>query len=433
MDRIISNLVLYGKDDNGKILRDLQELYTNFRTSSTSNEEIRQGLSNIVKKILEISTDFGFEENLWQSYLTFLLITDENPFTLVTERKGFKEGSVEKIVKNDLNVFYKLFSFNFSILENALGTNFFEILTDYKSIQKPENIYNKPISIKVSELRKKLDEAKNVDEFFELINNFYKNIGVGKIALNPTFRLETEENEVELIPITNMIDVHFDDLIGYETQKSQLIENTRFFVQGKPANNVLLYGDSGTGKSTSIKATINEFYQDGLRMIEIYKHQLEYLSKVISQIKNRNYKFIIYMDDLSFEEFETDYKYLKSIIEGGLEEKPTNVLIYATSNRRHLIKETWKDRDDMEIDGEIHKSDNLEEKLSLSSRFGITIQYLKPLQKGYLEIVRGLAEKNQLQIDVEELEAEAIKWERWNGGRSGRTAEQFIKYLKSKY
>lgn len=433
MDRIISNLVLYGKDDNGKILRNLQELYKNFRTSSTSNEEIRQGLSNIVKEILEISTDFGFEENLWQSYLTFLLITDENPFTLVTERKGFKEGSVEKIVKNDLNVFYKLFSFNFSILENALGTNFFEILTDYKSIQKPENIYNKPISMKVSELRKKLDEAKNVDEFFELINNFYKNIGVGKIALNPTFRLETEGNEVELIPITNMIDVHFDDLIGYETQKSQLIENTRFFVQGKPANNVLLYGDSGTGKSTSIKATINEFYQDGLRMIEIYKHQLEYLSKVISQIKNRNYKFIIYMDDLSFEEFETDYKYLKSIIEGGLEEKPTNVLIYATSNRRHLIKETWKDRDDMEIDGEIHKSDNLEEKLSLSSRFGITIQYLKPLQKGYLEIVRGLAEKNQLQIDVEELEAEAIKWERWNGGRSGRTAEQFIKYLKSKY
>lgn len=433
MDRIISNLVLYGKDDNGKILRDLQELYTNFRTSSTSNEEIRQGLSNIVKEILEISTDFGFEENLWQSYLTFLLITDENPFTLVTERKGFKEGSVEKIVKNDLNVFYKLFSFNFSILENALGTNFFEILTNYKSIQKPENIYNKPISIKVSELRKKLNEAKNVDQFFELINNFYKNIGVGKIALNPTFRLETEGNEVELIPITNMIDVHFDDLIGYETQKSQLIENTRFFVQGKPANNVLLYGDSGTGKSTSIKATINEFYQDGLRMIEIYKHQLEYLSKVISQIKNRNYKFIIYMDDLSFEEFETDYKYLKSIIEGGLEEKPTNVLIYATSNRRHLIKETWKDRDDMEIDGEIHKSDNLEEKLSLSGRFGITIQYLKPLQKGYLEIVRGLAERNQLQIDVEELEAEAIKWERWNGGRSGRTAEQFIKYLKSKY
>lgn len=432
MDKLLSNLVLYGKNENSKILRDLQELFNNFRLNKVELEELRHELSNIVREILECSTDYGFEENLWQSYLTFVLITDENPFTLVTERKGFKKGSVEKIVKNDLEVFYKLFSYNFSELEESLGTNFFQILTNYESIQKPDNIYNKPISLKVSDLRKKLAKAENVDEFFSLVNKFYKNVGVGKIALNPTFRIETEGNDVELIPITNMVDVHFDDLIGYETQKAELIENTKFFVEGKAANNVLLYGDSGTGKSTSIKATINEFYKDGLRMIEIYKHQLEHLAKVIGQIKNRNYKFIIYMDDLSFEEFETDYKYLKSIIEGGLESKPGNVLIYATSNRRHLIKETWSDRDDMEIDGEIHKSDNIEEKLSLSSRFGITIQYLKPLQKGYLEIVRGLAKKNDIEMDIEELEAEAIKWERWNGGRSGRTAEQFIKYLKAK-
>lgn len=432
MDRIISNLILYGKNENANILRDLRDLYGEFRLANISNEEIRQKLSNIVKNLLEISTDYGFEENLWQSYLTYVLITDENPFTLVTERKGFERGSVEKIVKNDLNAFYKLFYYDFSTLENTIGTNFFEILTNYTSIQKPDNIYNKPISLKVSELRRKLTEANNVDEFFSLVNEFYKNIGVGKIALNPTFRIETNGNDVELIPITNMIDVRFENLIGYESQKAELIENTQFFVDGKSANNVLLYGDSGTGKSTSIKATINEFYKDGLRMIEIYKHQLEYLAKVIGKIKNRNYKFIIYMDDLSFEEFETDYKYLKSIIEGGLESKPSNVLIYATSNRRHLIKETWSDRDDMEIDGEIHKSDNLEEKLSLSSRFGITIGYFKPLQKGYLEIVRGLAERNNISMDVEELEAEAIKWERHNGGRSGRTAEQFIRYLKSK-
>ena len=432
MDRIISNLILYGKNENANILRDLRDLYGEFRLANISNEEIRQKLSNIVKNLLEISTDYGFEENLWQSYLTYVLITDENPFTLVTERKGFERGSVEKIVKNDLNAFYKLFYYDFSTLENTIGTNFFEILTDYTSIQKPDNIYNKPISLKVSELRRKLTEANNVDKFFSLVNEFYKNIGVGKIALNPTFRIETNGNDVELIPITNMIDVRFENLIGYESQKAELIENTQFFVDGKSANNVLLYGDSGTGKSTSIKATINEFYKDGLRMIEIYKHQLEYLAKVIGKIKNRNYKFIIYMDDLSFEEFETDYKYLKSIIEGGLESKPSNVLIYATSNRRHLIKETWSDRDDMEIDGEIHKSDNLEEKLSLSSRFGITIGYFKPLQKGYLEIVRGLAERNNISMDVEELEAEAIKWERHNGGRSGRTAEQFIRYLKSK-
>ena len=137
---------------------------------------------------------------------------------------------------------------------------------------------------------------------------------------------------------------------------------------GKKANNCLLFGDSGTGKSTSIKAIINQYYEQGLRMIEIYKHQFKDLSAVISHVKNRNYKFIIYMDDLSFEEFEIEYKYLKAVIEGGLETKPDNVLIYATSNRRHLIKETWNDRDDVETDNGMHRSDTMQEKLSLVNR-----------------------------------------------------------------
>ena len=119
------------------------------------------------------------------------------------------------------------------------------------------------------------------------------------------------------------------------TQKKKLVDNTEAFVQGKKANNVLLFGDSGTGKSTSIKAIVNQYYKDGLRMIEIYKHQFKYLSEIIAEIKNRNYKFIIYMDDLSFEEFEIEYKFLKAVIEGGVETKPDNILIYATSNRRH--------------------------------------------------------------------------------------------------
>ena len=131
---------------------------------------------------------------------------------------------------------------------------------------------------------------------------------------------------------------------GYEIQKEKLVDNTKAFVEGRKANNCLLFGDSGTGKSTSIKAILNEYYSQGLRMIEIYKHQFKDLSSVIAQIKNRNYRFIIYMDDLSFEEFEIEYKYLKAIIEGGLSKKPDNVLIYATSNRRHLVKETFKDK-----------------------------------------------------------------------------------------
>ena len=203
-------------------------------------------------------------------------------------------------------------------------------------------------------------------------------------------------------------------------------------MEGRKANNVLLFGDSGTGKSTSIKAIVNEFYPQGLRMIEIYKHQFKDLSNVIAQIKNRNYRFIIYMDDLSFEEFEVEYKFLKAVIEGGVETKPDNILIYATSNRRHLIKETWSDRNDMEVDNGMHRSDTMEEKLSLVHRFGVTINYSKPSQKEYFHIVIQLARREGITEEAmsdEDLRAEANKWELSHGGISGRTAQQFVNYL----
>lgn len=185
------------------------------------------------------------------------------------------------------------------------------------------------------------------------------------------------------MPISNTEQITFADLIGYEDQKQRLLENTEAFVAGRPANNVLLFGDSGTGKSSSIKALINKYYDQGLRMIEIYKHQFRDLSQVIAQIKNRNYRFVIYMDDLSFEEFEIEYKYLKAIIEGGLEVRPDNILIYATSNRRHLINETWKDRNDVTQEDGIYKSDTMQEKLSLVARFGVSINFSQTKQKRF--------------------------------------------------
>ena len=200
------------------------------------------------------------------------------------------------------------------------------------------------------------------------------------------------------------------------------------FVNGHRANNCLLYGDAGTGKSTSIKALINEYYDQGLRMIEIYKHEFKDLSAVISGIKNRNYRFIIYMDDLSFEDFEIEYKYLKAVIEGGLESRPDNVLIYATSNRRHLIKETWNDSHDMDL--EKHHSDTVEEKLSLVARFGISIYFPTPAQREYFNIVKELAARYpEIDLTEDELIAQANKWEMTHGGMSGRTAQQFIDYL----
>ena len=216
----------------------------------------------------------------------------------------------------------------------------------------------------------------------------------------------------------------------YEIAKKKLVDNTEAFVSGKKANNCLLFGDAGTGKSSSIKGIANEYYDRGLRIIEIYKHQFIDLNDVIAQIKNRNYKFIIYMDDLSFEEFEIEYKYLKAVIEGGLEKKPDNVLIYATSNRRHLVREKFSDKEEREDD--LHKGDTVAEKLSLVSRFGVTIYFGAPDKKQFEEIVKTLAERHGVAMEESELLAEANKWELYHGGLSGRCAQQFIDYLLSR-
>ena len=252
-------------------------------------------------------------------------------------------------------------------------------------------------------------------------------------GLNKAFRIgEKGNNEFEFLPINNMDQVTLDDLVGYEIQKKKLVDNTEAFVKGNKANNVLLFGDSGTGKSTSIKAIVNQYYDQGLRMIEIYKHQFKYLSAIIAHIKNRNYKFIIYMDDLSFEEQETEYKFLKAVIEGGVETRPDNILIYATSNRRHLIKESWNDRNDQDNTNDRHHSDTVEEKLSLVNRFGVTINYSKPTPKEYFNIVIELAHRSGVKMSDDELRAEANKWELSHGGISGRTAQQFINYVLGK-
>ena len=246
-------------------------------------------------------------------------------------------------------------------------------------------------------------------------------------GLNKSFRV-TDGGEELLVPITSNGTVVLSDLIGYEKQKQQLLDNTEAFVNGKKANNVLLYGDAGTGKSTSIKAILNQYYDQGLRMIEIYKHQSKDLSRVIDLVKNRNYRFIIYMDDLSFEEFETDYKYLKAVIEGGLEPKPDNVLIYATSNRQHLIKESWKDKNDH--DGDVHRNDTIQEKLSLANRFGVQIGYFRPSPKEFYNIITELMKRHpEVEIPSEELMAEANKWQVKHASFSGRTAQQFVDYI----
>lgn len=432
MNHIISKLIIYGSMPEDCILMQLEQICADAERDAKSRDELLALVYTQVKRLLSVATDYGFDENLWHNYLTFLLITDENPFSVTCEKVGASNGSVNEFAKNDFAAFRALFNYDFSWLEEKLGTRCFSILSDYHAIGKPELMYNHNVSEKVQTLSRRLSACKDTDSFFDEITGFYKAYGVGMFGLNKAFRITSDQNggNLKFLPINNMEKVLLSDLIGYEIQKAKLVENTKAFVEGRRANNVLLFGDSGTGKSTSIKAIVNEFYDQGLRMIEIYKHQFRDLSAVIASIKNRNYKFIIYMDDLSFEEFEIEYKFLKAVIEGGVETKPENILIYATSNRRHLIKENWNDRNDMEHDNGMHRSDTMEEKLSLVNRFGVTISYSKPSQKEYFDIVIGLARKAGITMDDEDLKREANKWELAHGGISGRTAQQFIIYLQ---
>jgi len=437
MYRLISKLVIYknlGEDcllfQLAEVIKEYDSILGNKKEAVIEKENINSKIYTLVNQLLEIATDYGFNKNLWHNYLAYLLATGENPFSITCEKVGAKDGTVNQFAKGDFKIFKSLFDYDFAPMEKELGINCFTVITNYNSIEKNSSRYNKNVSEKVRMLSDQMDSSNDENEIFTYVTEFYRNYGVGMFGLNKAFRIKKNEGQVEIFPITNTQDILLSDLIGYELQKKKLVDNTRAFVEGKKANNVLLFGDSGTGKSTSVKAILNEYYKDGLRMIEIYKHQFEDLSTVIARIKNRNYKFIIYMDDLSFEEFEIEYKYLKAVIEGGLETRPDNVLIYATSNRRHLIRETWNDRSDMEKNEELHRSDTMQEKLSLVARFGITINFSAPVPKEFFDIVKNLARRQGIEnMTDEELCAAANKWELSHGGMSGRTAQQFVNYL----
>lgn len=429
MYRLTSKLVIYRNMGEDSILFRLADICQRFAAGNYVKENLITDIYVEIHRLLDISTRYGFDKNLWHNYLAFILAMSENPFTMVSEKVGANQGTVNEFAKSDFKIFKQLFDYDFSAMEKELEINCFSVVTNYKAVVKSEQIFNRSVSEKVQELSDAIVQAADESELYDIITGFYQKYGVGKFGLNKAFRITEDEEYGILSPITTTGDMTLDDLVGYEEQKKKLMENTEAFVAGRKANNVLLFGDAGTGKSTSIKAILNQYYSRGLRMIEVYKHQFKDLSKVISEIKNRNYRFIIYMDDLSFEEFEIEYKYLKAVIEGGLETKPDNVLIYATSNRRHLIRETWSDRSDMSQD-ELHRSDTMQEKLSLVARFGVSIGYYKPSQKEYFNIVTTLAKKYpEITLTDEELRAEANKWELSHGGISGRTAQQFINHL----
>ena len=425
----IRECILYRDFEQGELLEKMTMLMEDI-----SHPKVLYGKDGeyfaCIHQLVEMAGTYGFAGNLWHDYLTYLLVNHENAFSTACEIVGPVEGTINAFAMHDFEIFKQLYDFDLKELEKIYPSVDSSLITDYQNINEGSKVFNKRIRDRICTLAQKLAKAESTEEFMDDMVQFYKEFGVGKLGLHKAFRIDGTVTPARIVPITNIAHVHLDDLVGYEIAKKNLIDNTEAFVQGRPANNCLLFGDAGTGKSSSIKGILNQYYDQGLRIIEAYKHQFKDLNDIIAQVKNRNYKFIIYMDDLSFEEFEIEYKYLKAVIEGGLEKKPDNILIYATSNRRHLVREKFSDKEERRDD--LHSSDTVQEKLSLVARFGVSIFFCAPDKKQFQNIVKTLAERHQVEMPEEELLLEANKWELQHGGLSGRTAQQFIDYLCGK-
>lgn len=420
-------LIVYRNFEDGALLRDMVCLMEHGKDSARDAEQLAILFYDCIHRLLELAGSHGFHGNLWHCYLANLLVNNENSYSRACEIRGAVEGTVNEAALHDIAIFKEFYDYDFASVAERLGVEEYSLIADYRVSSPESRVYNARICQRICGLAERFCMDHTPEEMKETLTEFYRDYGVGKFGLHKAFRIRHDGEGVEVEPILNIAHVKLSDLVGYELAKQKLIENTEAFVNGRKANNCLLYGDAGTGKSSSIKGIVNEYYDRGLRVIEVYKHQFQDLNEVIAQIKNRNYRFILYMDDLSFEEFEIEYKYLKAVIEGGLEKKPDNVLIYATSNRRHLVREKFSDKEEREDD--LHKGDTVAEKLSLVSRFGVTIYFGAPDQKQFRQIVTELAKRNGISLSGEALLQEANKWELSHGGLSGRTAQQFIDYL----
>lgn len=413
-------LIIYRKLLNNEIINLTLSLVNDLITDKEISNSFLNKYYDIQYLLINtINDDKIISGSIWKDFILNLMLNDENKVSL----------SCEKKIINSKHPLYNLFIKELSILKELYNINWDEIggkIEDnnnilniiYPTILRDED-YNKKIKL-VNLLKNDCE----ISCFAKELIKYYNEVGCGDLGRYKAFKWDNG-----LIGIEKIDNIKIEDLIGYEHQKEILIKNTEAFVSGQRGNNVLLYGDKGTGKSSSVKAMLNKYHSKGLRMIELTKEQFLEFPKIINSISNRNYRFIVFIDDLSFEDFETEYKHFKAILEGGLQVQSENVLIYVTSNRRHLVRESWNDQN--ESGEEIHISDSIQEKLSLADRFGITITYLSPNQESYLKIVEELAVKNNINLSKEELKERAIKWEMKYHGRSGRTAKQFIDYLSS--
>lgn len=363
--------------------------------------------------------------SLWQNFILDQIILADNSFSRQAATAfpppGGLPGLVYDAAGKDLAGLRFILDFDLSALFAGPQNNLYLELARKSLDSAPDGLPAASPAYNIGRLKKRLLGNKEWSSP-DVLGSFHHQSGCGAFCRYHAFRWDGEQKK--LLGIEHPDPVRLEKLIGYEDQRNQIMQNTERLLEGLPAGNILLYGDRGTGKSSTVKALIHRYGPRGLRMLEIPRDQLADYQRILREIGGTGLKFIIYVDDLSYEEGETNYKVLKSLLEGSLQPKPENVVIYATSNRRHLVREFFEDRQ-----GDVNSNDTLQEKLSLSERFAITVLFLSPDQELFISIVEGLARQNGLDIPPADLRIRALEWERWNNGRSGRTARQFIESL----
>lgn len=418
---------------------DYEEVYPLFESISNSlsgltiyRNILRDSIIHELKVMADYGLDFGAKPQQaiesyhklafaihqkgcsFQEHLIKLLLHDDNPFSQEAEWCPHQEikVSLKKAAEQDLAILHEIFQLDINTLAGKLGVN---------SDIMPWRIHLEDTN--TGTMEHKLNTAANWPAQIDALIKHYSSHSRGCLSSYKALRWDGRE----LVGIEYPDPVLLEDLLGYHSQKKALCCNTENFLHGFPANNALIYGSRGTGKSTMVKALLNEYADSRLRLIEVRREQIQDLPQVVSILRKYSVKSIVFVDDLSFEDYETEYKGLKAVMEGSLESRPSNVLIYATSNRRHLVREFFSDRG--KVTDEIHAHDTMQEKLSLADRFGLTITFPTPDQKLYLEIVEKYAKERALEIDAELLRRRALEWEKHHHGPSGRTARQFVDSL----
>ena len=374
----------------------------------------------------ELAVDAGsLLPDAWQSYLVGRVLDDENPFSLGAERGALSLPVVEQ-ARRDLRTLQALFEIKAQPLldmvdEAVPGLRIWVPWTDPD--HENENSSRGTLALELA-------SSEDWGNRAELLADYHARHGAGVFNRYRAFRWAAGG----LLPVPDPDPVQTAQLVGYKDEQELLRKNTERFLDGLPAHHALLYGLPGTGKSSTVKALANEYAEKGLRLVEVTKEDLGDLPRVLNKLRGRGSRFVLFVDDLSFEEHEVEYKTLKALLEGSIEEPPENVRLYATSNRRNLVRENFSDRDENGVSfasDDVHARDTMQEKLSLVARFGLRITFPVPDQKRYLEIVQGLVRERGMRISGPDLTERALLWDRWHAGRSGRTARQFVDELES--